>query len=110
MAYRVLVVDDSPSMRNFIRRTLDLSGFDLGQCFEASNGREALDVLDREWVDLVLTDINMPLMDGEELTRSLEADEVLRSIPVVVISTDSTACRIERMTSLDRVPARYFTK
>jgi two-component system, chemotaxis family, chemotaxis protein CheY len=100
MAYRILIVDDSPAMRSFIRRTLDLSEFDLAACLEASNGREALEILSREWVDVVLTDINMPLMDGEELARTIEADATLRSIPVVVISTDSTACRISRMTSL----------
>jgi two-component system, chemotaxis family, chemotaxis protein CheY len=100
MAYRVLIVDDSPAMRAFVRRVMEVSGFELSSCFEAGQGGEALDVLRREWVDLVLTDINMPGMDGEEFLRRLEADELLRALPVVVISTDATVNRIQRMLSL----------
>jgi two-component system, chemotaxis family, chemotaxis protein CheY len=100
MAYRLLIVDDSPAMRTFVRRVIGLSGFDLAACFEASNGQEALDVLRREWVDAILTDVNMPCMDGEELLRRLSADEVFRSIPAIVISTDSTYHRRERLAAL----------
>ena len=100
MAYRVLIVDDSPAMRVFVRRVIDLSGFELSQCFEASNGQEALNLLRTEWVDAILTDINMPGMDGQELLRHLAKDELLRSIPAIVISTDATANRIASMVSL----------
>jgi len=108
MAYRVLIVDDSPAMRAFVRRVMALSGFEVSDCLEASNGEEALAVLRAQWVDSVLTDINMPGMDGEEFLRRLAADDVLRSVPVIVISTDSTASRVSRMMSLG---ARgYLTK
>ncbi|SPF52349.1 Response regulator receiver protein [Candidatus Sulfopaludibacter sp. SbA4] len=100
MAYRVLIVDDSPAMRAFVRRVMELSGFELSTCFEASNGQEALDLLRQEWVDAILTDINMPVVDGEEFLRRLAADELLRSIPAIVISTDATENRISRMLSL----------
>lgn len=100
MAYRVLIVDDSPAMRTFVRRVIDLSGFELSECFEASNGGEALDVLRKEWVDAILTDINMPGMDGQELLQRLSQDELLRSIPAIVISTDATAQRIATMVIL----------
>jgi len=100
MAYRVLIVDDSPAMRSFVRRIMQISGLELSACFEASNGQEALDLLQHEWVDAILTDINMPVVDGEELLRRLAADELLRSIPTIVISTDATENRIARMTSL----------
>ncbi len=100
MAYRILIVDDSPAMRAFVRRTVNLCGFDVAECLEAGNGREALELLGHEWVDVILTDINMPLMNGEELARALDGDEMLRTIPVVVVSTDSTSCRIRQMTSL----------
>jgi two-component system, chemotaxis family, chemotaxis protein CheY len=100
MAYRVLIVDDSPAMRSFVRRVMDISGFELSVCFEASNGEEALDLLRHEWVDAILTDINMPVMDGEEFLRRLSADDLLRSIPAIVISTDATENRIARMSAL----------
>ncbi|MBV8728816.1 MAG: response regulator [Acidobacteriia bacterium] len=100
MAYRVLIVDDSPAMRAFVRRVMEISGFELAACLEASNGIQALEVLQNEWVDAILSDINMPEMDGEELLQRLEADESLRRIPVVIISTDGTKTRVERMMQL----------
>jgi two-component system chemotaxis response regulator CheY len=100
MAYRVLIVDDSPAMRSFIRRVMTVSGFECSVCLEAGNGQEALNLLSREWVDLILTDINMPHMNGEEFVRHLEADDCLRSIPVLVVSTDSTGQRIRQMLAM----------
>ncbi len=100
MAYRILIVDDSPAMRAFIRRVIDLSGFDLASCLEAENGRMALEVLESARVDAILTDINMPEMDGEELLRRLSQKDELRSIPAIVISTDGSVCRVDRMRAL----------
>ncbi|MCU1238445.1 MAG: response regulator receiver protein [Candidatus Solibacter sp.] len=100
MAYRVLITDDSPAMRAFVRRVIELSGFELSHCFEAGDGEEALELLRREWVDAILTDINMPGVDGEEFLRRLAADEMLRSIPTIVISTDATENLISRLMSL----------
>jgi two-component system chemotaxis response regulator CheY len=100
MAYSVLIVDDSPVMRSFIRRVLALSGFEVGECREAGNGEEALVQLAAHQVDVILTDINMPGMNGEELLRRLCADRVLKTIPAVVISTDATNERILRMIAL----------
>lgn len=97
MGFTVLIVDDSTVMRGFIRRVMDLSGFPFQTVLEASDGAEALKVLADNWVDVVLTDINMPNMNGEELVRRLEQDDLLRSIPVVVVSTDSTDSRIHQM-------------
>jgi two-component system chemotaxis response regulator CheY len=77
-------------------------------CLEAANGSEALEVLRKEWVDLILTDINMPVMNGEELMRRLERDEALRSIPVLVVSTDGTSQRIQQMMTLGA--RRYLAK
>jgi two-component system chemotaxis response regulator CheY len=108
MAYRILIVDDSPAMRSFIKRVMEISGFDLSNCFEAGDGAEALKLLASEWVDAILTDINMPRMDGEELLRQLSSNDLLRSIPAIVISTDATRTRIDRLTTLG---ARgYITK
>lgn len=100
MAYRILIVDDSPAMRAFVRRIIEVSGIETSLCAEASNGEEALGVLRQQWMDAILTDINMPVMDGEELIRRLAADDLLGSIPVVVVSTDATQCRMERLRQL----------
>lgn len=100
MAFNVLIVDDSPSMRKVIRRVLMLSGFDVGSCMEAGDGIEALEVLDREWMDIVVTDINMPNMNGEELLERLSSDAMRSSIPVLVVSTDRSDERLKRMMAL----------
>ncbi|MFN7994810.1 MAG: response regulator [Bryobacteraceae bacterium] len=100
MELHVLIVDDSPAMRAFIRRVLELSGLELGRCLEASDGKEALRLLEDNWVDAVLTDINMPQMDGEELVRQMSEHEIMRHIPVIVVSTDRTEGRIQKMMTL----------
>jgi two-component system chemotaxis response regulator CheY len=107
VAFRVLIVDDSPVMRTFIRRTIVLSGMEGAEILEASDGREALNLLREQWVDVVLTDINMPSMDGEQLVRCLEADDLLKSVPVVIVSTDSTESRMRQMLALG---ARGYVK
>ncbi|HLJ48288.1 MAG TPA: response regulator [Bryobacteraceae bacterium] len=96
----VLVVDDSRAMRAFIRRLFRLSGLPVGECLEAENGAEALQVLRQHRVDLILTDVNMPVMSGAEFIRELRQDPALRPIPVLVVSTDATEKRINEMVSL----------
>jgi len=108
MAYSVMIVDDSPAMRKFMRRVMDLTGLDTAEYREAGNGREALAQLRHERVDLILTDINMPLMNGEQLMEILDADPDLCDIPVVVVSTDGSASRVQRM--LDLGAKGYVTK
>lgn len=107
MPKRVMVVDDSPVMRAFVKRTIAVTGLPAPEILEASNGREALDKLRAVVcggrgapVDLILTDINMPVMDGEELIGALKADPRLESIPIVVVSTDSTEKRVGALLDL----------
>jgi two-component system chemotaxis response regulator CheY len=100
MALNIMIVDDSPLMRAFIRKVTRLTGLEVGEFCEAANGEDALQELRRRWVDLVLTDINMPGMSGEELLRRMESDELLRKIPVIVVSTDSSRSRVDRMLAL----------
>ena len=104
----VLVVDDSKAMRAFIRRLFRLSGLPVGECLEAENGAEALQLLRQRRVDLILTDINMPVMNGEDFVRELRQDPALRPIPVLVVSTDATEKRINEMVSLGALG--YLTK
>lgn len=100
IAFDVLIVDDSPAMRRFVRRVLAISGFPTGEIVEAGDGLDALDALARHHVDLILTDINMPRMDGEEFMKRVASEDQTRSIPVVVISTDATHNRAGRMMGL----------
>ncbi|MHB1673430.1 MAG: response regulator [Acidobacteriaceae bacterium] len=100
MALNILIVDDSPVMRTFIRKVVGLTGLDVGEFCEAGDGEAALKLLNERWMDLVLSDINMPNMNGEEFVRRMESDELLRTIPVIVVSTDSSLSRVERMMAL----------
>jgi two-component system chemotaxis response regulator CheY len=95
MAFNVLIVDDSSSMRAVIKRTIKVSGFNVGEYFEAGDGREALDILSNKWVDLVLSDINMPNMNGLELIAEMKKNELLSSIPVVLVTTEGSEKMIE---------------
>ena len=100
MALQILIVDDSPAMRSFVRRVVRLSGIEVDHYFEAGNGAEALEQLAANRVDAVLTDINMPVMDGEEFVRKMRENGPTQSTPVIVISTDATINRIHTMQAL----------
>ena len=108
MGFRVLIVDDSPAMRSVIRRVMVLSGFDMDECLEAGNGGEACLVLKQRTVDIILTDINMPVMNGEQFLNSIRGDSSFGAIPVVVVSTDATEHRIRKMLELGA--QGYITK
>ncbi|MBI5819602.1 MAG: response regulator [Verrucomicrobia bacterium] len=97
MAYNILIVDDSLTARAFVARTLHMAGVPLNQVYEARNGQEALDLLEREWVDLVFADINMPVMNGAEMVKRMRTTDLLKSIPVVIVSTDRSAHRMTEM-------------
>ncbi|MDP9050155.1 MAG: response regulator [Acidobacteriota bacterium] len=100
MAFNILIVDDSPAMRRVVRRVVEISGMDVGKYLEAGNGLEALLVLRADWVDLIMTDINMPDMDGEELLLEVRIDPALACIPVLIVSTDRSEARAKQMISL----------
>ncbi|MBM4285724.1 MAG: response regulator [Deltaproteobacteria bacterium] len=88
MAYNVLIVDDSATMRALIRKILVISGFDLGESYEGADGREALNIVRSRRVDLILSDLNMPGMDGAALVKALNAEQQQAGIPVVLITTE----------------------
>ncbi len=97
MGYNILVVDDSDIIRSVIKKSLDMSGLQIGVLHDAANGVEALEVLDKEWVDIVFSDINMPEMNGLELVEKMSADEAFNQIPVVIISTERSQARIDSL-------------
>ena len=108
MALHVLIVDDSPAMRSFIRRVVELSGVEVEEYIQAGDGAEALGLLDIQPVDIILTDINMPGMDGEQFLARVREDPLRRRIPVVVVTSDATPGRVERMLALGA--QGYLTK
>ncbi len=97
MSYNILVVDDSSIIRNVVKKSIEMSGVDAGEIYEASNGDEALAVLRENWVDIVMSDINMPHMNGVELVRRMSEDRDMRAVPVVIISTERSETRIEEL-------------
>ncbi len=97
MSIDILVVDDSVTIRSMIIKALRLSVPELGQVFEAENGISALARLTEKEVDAVLTDINMPRMDGLQLIGKMKNIPKLANIPIIVISTDGSQERIHEL-------------
>jgi two-component system, chemotaxis family, chemotaxis protein CheY len=85
----VLIVDDSFVMRRILERALRQAGLEIAEVFEASDGAEALDVLKKQQVDLILSDLNMPRMGGLELLRHIRAHRLAAGVPVVMVTTES---------------------
>ena len=86
---RVLIVDDSSVMRKIVDRSLRQAGIEVGEVLEASNGTEALAQVRQTRVDLIVSDINMPGMDGLELVGQLQGMENARGVPIVMITTEA---------------------
>jgi two-component system, chemotaxis family, chemotaxis protein CheY len=97
MALNVLVVDDSAVMRAMIIKTLQLSGVELGEVHQAGNGQNGLDILNENWIDLALIDINMPVMNGEQMIEKIRANPETRDLAIIVVSTESSETRIEML-------------
>ena len=91
---RALIVDDSSVMRKIVERSLRQAGIDLVQVLEAGNGAEALGALQGSAVDLILCDINMPVMDGLEFVRQLQQVESAKGVPVVMITTEGSESHV----------------
>lgn len=96
----ILIVDDCSAMRLVIKRILDMSGFEMEACYFAGDGIEALEALRSHHIDLVISDVNMPRLDGEALLRKIAEDDDLRRVPVVMVSSDATQSRANRLLEL----------
>lgn len=86
MAKRIMIVDDSATVRQVLRLTLDNAGY---QVIQAEDGQEALDLLDGQSIDMLITDLNMPKVDGIELIRQLRQMDHYRFIPIIMLTTES---------------------
>jgi two-component system, chemotaxis family, chemotaxis protein CheY len=87
---RTLIVDDSTVMRKIVERSLRQAGLDALVVYEAGSGTEGLEMLRSKQVDLILSDINMPSMDGLEFLRQIKAQNLAPGVPVVMITTESS--------------------
>jgi two-component system chemotaxis response regulator CheY len=90
----VLIVDDSSVMRKIVQRSIRQAGIEVETVLEAGNGAEALMVIGKEPVDLVLCDINMPVMDGLEFVKTLATMETGKKIPVVMITSEGSESHV----------------
>ena len=97
MGYTVLVVDDSETIRGALVKAFKMAKLPMEEVVQAGDGVQALAILKEKWVDMVLTDINMPNMGGVELLAAMKGDPNFRDIPVAVVSTEGSQTR---MTSL----------
>lgn len=97
MAFNILIVDDSKTIRSVIKKTLQIAEVPMGQLYEATNGAEGLNTMKDNWIDLVFADINMPVMTGIEMIEKMSQDKMLEKTPVVIISTEGSKTRIEEL-------------
>ncbi len=105
---RALIVDDSSVMRKIVERSLRQAGIELSKVFEAGNGAEALSSLAENPVDLILCDINMPVMDGMEFVKQLPSIANGKGVPVVMITTEGSESHV--VEALSRGARGYIRK
>jgi len=91
---RALIVDDSSVMRKIVERSLRQAGLDISQIFEAGNGAEALAAVQNNKLDLILCDINMPVMDGLEFVRQVATVDSAKGVPIVMITTEGSESHV----------------
>src|SRR5579863_4819876 len=107
MPLDVLIVDDSAAIRKILQRVLAQTNLPLGKLVEAGDGREALEALKQAKVDLILSDINMPNMDGLQLLGELKSSDQWKDVPVLMISTEGSQAKVMEAVQLG---ARGFVR
>jgi two-component system chemotaxis response regulator CheY len=107
MSYSILIADDSAIVRTMVKKAIAMAGLPIAQVYEAANGREALDQLSKNWIDIVFADLNMPEMNGVELVEHMSKDSMLLSTPVVIVSSEHSQAKID---DLKRKGIRAYIK
>lgn len=97
---RIVIADDSATARMFIKRCLDIIGLGDAEIVEAEHGKEALAAAKAEPTDLLLTDLNMPVMDGETLLKWVKASPKLMDMPVVIITSAGNPAKEQELLEL----------
>ena len=90
----ILIVDDSAAIRKILQRVIRQADIPIGNVIEAGDGKEALEALKTQTVGLILSDINMPNMDGIEMLGHIKANETLKNVPVVMVSTEGSQAKV----------------
>ena len=108
MGYTVLVVDDSETIRGALVKAFGMAKLPMDEIIQAQDGQEAIGVLRERWVDIVLTDINMPIMDGLKLVKRVRTDAVHKDVPIIVITTEGSS--EDRQRALQLGANAYITK
>src|ERR1700675_1129944 len=107
---RALIVDDSSVMRKIVERSLRQAGIELEKVVEAANGAEALAALQSNVVDLILCDINMPVMDGLEFVRQAATVETAKGVDIVILGNAWTGTPVAEAATQIQVPAAAASK
>ena len=97
---RIMVVDDSSCARMFIEKCLEIIGLADAELFTASDGKEALDKIKEQPLDLLITDLSMPVMDGEALLKWVKETPEFQNLPVLVISSAGNPAREKKLLEL----------
>jgi two-component system chemotaxis response regulator CheY len=95
-------------MRSVVKRTLKAAGYVSAQFHEAANGGEALELMKNNWIDIIMTDYNMPVMNGLDFIRAVKKDDLFKDIPVIVVSTEGHEDKIRKF--MEAGAAGYVTK
>ncbi len=104
----VLIVDDSAAIRKILQRVLRQTEIPIGTVYEAGDGVEALENLRHQTIGLVLSDINMPNMDGLEFLTKMRAEQAWKTIPVLMVSTEGTQAKV--LEAVERGASGYVRK
>lgn len=96
----LLIVDDSAAIRKILQRVLAQTEIPLGRIFEAADGKQAVEILQQTKIGLVLSDINMPNMDGLELLRTIRATPEWQDVPVIMITTEGSQAKVAEAAKL----------
>ena len=100
MALDVLIVDDSAAIRKILQRVLNQTEIPLGAVYEAGDGLEAIEALKKNTVGLILSDINMPNLDGIQMLSQIKANDLWKGIPVVMVTTEGSQAKVMEAVNL----------
>ena len=97
MSYRILIVDDSRTTRKMITRSLTMARIPIEEFVEAEDGAQGLQALDDSQIDLIFSDLNMPVMTGFEMIDRVKENPSHKDVPLIVISTEGSSARIAEL-------------